>query len=56
MKANVNLWYDDNHTLDDPGRYKRLIEKLIYLMVTKPDIPFDVGVLSRFLYQPNVTH
>ena len=38
MEANVNLWFDDRHTLDDPGRYKRLIGKLIYLMVTRPDI------------------
>ena len=30
MEANVNLWFDDNHTLDDPGRYRILIEKLIY--------------------------
>jgi len=34
MEANVDLWFDDNHTLDDPGRYKRLIGKLIYLTVT----------------------
>ena len=44
MKANVDLWFDDSYTLDDPGRYKRLIEKLIYLTVTRPDITFAVGV------------
>jgi len=31
MEVNVNLWYDDSNTLDDPGRYRRLIGKLIYL-------------------------
>jgi len=31
MKANVNLWCDGGHSLDDPGQYRRLIEKLIYL-------------------------
>jgi len=50
-EANVNLWFNDSHTLD-PGRYRRLIEKLIYLTVTSPDITFTVGVLSRFMYQP----
>jgi len=56
MKANVELWFDGSHTLDDPGRYKRLIEKLIYLTVTRPDITFTIGVLSRFMYQPREVH
>jgi len=36
MKANVHLWCDSSHPLDDPGQYKMLIEKLIYLTVTRP--------------------
>jgi len=56
MKANVNLWFDDIHTLDDPGRYRRLIGKLIYLTVTRPDITFIVGVLSRYMYQLRETY
>jgi len=51
MEANVNLWYDNSHLLDDPGQYRRL-GKLIYLTVTRPDISFAVGVLSRFMHQP----
>jgi len=23
MEANVNLWFDESHTLDDPGTYKK---------------------------------
>jgi len=52
----VNLWCDSNHLLDDPGQYKRLIEKLIYLTVTKPDITYAVGVMSRFMHQPKKVH
>jgi len=26
MKANVNLWCDNSHLLDDPRQYRRLIE------------------------------
>ena len=31
MEANVDLWFDNNHTLNDPERYMRMIGKLIYL-------------------------
>jgi len=51
MKINVDLWFDDNHAFDDPGSYRRLIEKLMYLTVTRSDITFTVGALSRFMYQ-----
>jgi len=44
------LWFDDSHT------YRRLIRKLIYLTVTKPDIIFAVNVLSRFMHQRRETH
>ena len=56
MEANADLWFDDNHTLDDSKRYRRLIGKLIYLMVTRSDITFVVGVLSRFMHQLRETH
>jgi len=56
MKVNVDLWRDNSHLLDDPGQYRRLIGKLIYLTVTRPDITFAVGVLSRFMHQPREVH
>ena len=56
MEANVDLWFDDSHTLDDLRKYRRLIRKLIYLMVTRPDITFAVKVLSRFMHQLRDTH
>jgi len=34
----------------------RLIGKLIYLTVIRPNIIFAVGVLSRFMHQPRKTH
>ena len=56
MKANVELWFNNSYALEDSGRYRRLIEKLIYLTVTRPDITFAVGILSRFMHQPRETH
>jgi len=32
--------------MDQPNQYRRLIGKLIYLTITKPDIYFTVQVLS----------
>ena len=52
MEANVNLWCDNSHLLNDPRQYRRLIGKLIYLTVIRPNITFAVGVLSRFMQQP----
>jgi len=40
MEVNVNLWYDGSHPLESHGQYRRLIEKLTYLTVTKHDITF----------------
>ena len=56
IQAIADLWFDDSHILDDPGRYRRLIGKLIYLTMTRPDITFVVGVLSRFMHQPRETY
>jgi len=56
MEANVDLCFDDSHTLDDLRRYRRLIGKIIYLTVTRSNITFAVGVLSRFMHQPRETH
>ena len=34
----------------------RFIGKLIYLIVTRPDITFAVGILSRFMHQLREAH
>jgi len=52
----VYWWFDYNHPLDDLGRYKRLIGKLIYLTVNRSDIIFIGGVLSRFMHEPRGAH
>ena len=40
----------------DANRYRRLLGKLIYLTVTRPDITYDVSVLSHFMHEPCVVH
>ena len=54
METNVNLSFDDNHTLDDSERYRRLIGKLISLIVIRPNITFVVGYRVDSCISPEV--
>ncbi|RDY10922.1 Copia protein, partial [Mucuna pruriens] len=40
----------------DPKRYRRLVGKLIYLTITRPDISFAMGVVSQFMQALCVDH
>uniref|UniRef100_A0A3Q7FZR3 Reverse transcriptase Ty1/copia-type domain-containing protein n=1 Tax=Solanum lycopersicum TaxID=4081 RepID=A0A3Q7FZR3_SOLLC len=42
--------------LTDPAVYRRLVGKLLYLNVTRPDISFTTQTLSQFLHQPKQSH
>ncbi|XP_058111131.1 uncharacterized protein LOC131254143 [Magnolia sinica] len=43
-------------SLSDPGPYQRLIGRLIYLTITRPDISHAVSVLSQFMHSPRAAH
>jgi len=40
----------------DPTHYKSLIGSLRYLTATRPDIVYGVGLLSRYMEEPRVSH
>lgn len=42
--------------MKDLGRYQRLVGRLNYLTVTRPDIIFAVSVVSQFLNAPCDSH
>ncbi|XP_071723000.1 uncharacterized mitochondrial protein AtMg00810-like [Rutidosis leptorrhynchoides] len=42
--------------LDDPGKYKRLVGRLLYLTITRPDIAYSVNHISQFMHQPKESH
>nr|XP_016507601.1 PREDICTED: uncharacterized mitochondrial protein AtMg00810-like [Nicotiana tabacum] len=39
-------------TLEDRGSFQRLIEKLLYLTISRPDISYAVQCLSQFMHAP----
>lgn len=42
--------------LSNPTIYQRLLSKLIYLTITRPDIAFSVQLLSQFMQSPTTVH
>ncbi|KAL0322509.1 UNVERIFIED_CONTAM: Retrovirus-related Pol polyprotein from transposon RE2 [Sesamum angustifolium] len=42
--------------LPDPGKYRRLVGRLLYLGFTRPDISYSVQQLSQFLTRPCEAH
>jgi len=49
---NVKLVPNQGEPLSDLEKYKRLVEKLNYLTVTRPNISFAINMVSQFLNSP----
>ncbi|KAD5962055.1 hypothetical protein E3N88_13528 [Mikania micrantha] len=56
MLPTRKLLPEDGSPLKDPEKYRRLVGKLNYLTVTRPDISFVVSVLSQFMAIPYTGH
>ncbi|KAJ9542741.1 LOW QUALITY PROTEIN: hypothetical protein OSB04_029247 [Centaurea solstitialis] len=56
MIPNVKLKADDGDPLENPEKYRRVVGRLNYLTITRPDIAFPVSVVSQFMSSPRTTH
>lgn len=49
MEQHIKLSQDVGDLVADPASYRRLIRRLIYLTISRPDITFSVHQLSQFM-------
>jgi len=56
MDPNHKLLKDEGELFEDLDRYCRLVRKLNYLTIKRPDILYLVSVVSQFLEIPRVSH
>lgn len=56
MDTQLKLTPDKGVPFPDATRYQRLVGKLIYLTITRPDVAFTVQLLSQFMHNPTNVH
>ncbi|GKA66454.1 retrovirus-related pol polyprotein from transposon TNT 1-94, partial [Tanacetum coccineum] len=52
LPTNLKLSLDKGSPLPDPATYRRLVGRLLYLTMTRPDISYVVQHLSQFVSSP----
>ena len=56
MTPNLQLMAEDGKLFEVPEKYRRLVGKLNYLIVTRSDITYLVSVVYQFMLSPIVVH
>lgn len=53
---NHGLNDQDGKPMIDTSKNQKLVGKLVYLSLTRPDIAFAIGVVSHFMHAPKTPH
>ncbi|CAA7055524.1 unnamed protein product [Microthlaspi erraticum] len=53
---NHKLASDESSLLLDPKKYRRLVGRLVYLCITRPELCYAIHLLSQFMKEPREGH
>lgn len=56
MEPKLQLTKDENGKPIDPTMYRKIIGSLRYLIHTRPDLSYSVGMVSKFMQAPKESH
>jgi len=56
MEQQHKLCNDSGDIISDHAQYCCLVDRLIYLTITRPDIAYSVHILSQFMQDPPLGH
>ncbi|KAI3520492.1 hypothetical protein L1887_09941 [Cichorium endivia] len=56
MDPKLQLTKDEGGKAVNPTKYRRIIGSLRYLINTRPDLSYSVGVVSKFMQSPKESH
>lgn len=56
MEQNQKLSLSTSPLFQEPEKYRRLVDRLIYLAVTRPKLSYSVHILAQFMKQPRHDH
>lgn len=56
VEEGLKLEKESGDDLVNSTNFKRLLESLVYLTITTPDIVYGVGLISRFMDSPRQSH
>lgn len=56
VEQNHTLLSDDGPMCEIPGRFRRLVGRLVYLTITRPELCYAIHILSQVMHQPRQAH
>ena len=56
MEQNHQLAADDGPLFADPSQYRRLVGKLVYLSISRPELCYSIHLLSQFMQKTCPAH
>ncbi|KAL6177813.1 hypothetical protein ACLB2K_049335 [Fragaria x ananassa] len=56
VDQNLALTQTRRELLSDPSQYRRLVGRMIYLTITRPDLTYAVHIVTQFMDKPHQPH